>query len=287
MVRRWAHPRSRGENTDTEVEGIPASGSSPLTRGKPDLVKQQWSGAGLIPAHAGKTTCTHTGSASTAAHPRSRGENRWVTGCLGYKWGSSPLTRGKRAGSSRTRRRRRLIPAHAGKTKQQKETSPPAPAHPRSRGENLQALDADERRWGSSPLTRGKPRGTSPTYPPHRLIPAHAGKTMSLVYQSWVSRAHPRSRGENLDVADGALIAAGSSPLTRGKPNDGEVRAFGTGLIPAHAGKTVGIATESLVPTAHPRSRGENIPRWCARRPASGSSPLTRGKPHPSARADD
>ena len=70
----------------------------------------------------------------------------------------------------------------------------------------------------------------------------------------------------------------GSSPLTRGKLaiNVGGASLFG--LIPAHAGKTDKENVIATIPSAHPRSRGENasgegcIPAW------SGSSPLTRGK---------
>ena len=50
------------------------------------------------------------------------------------------------------------------------------------------------------------------------------------------------------------------------------------GLIPAHAGKTSSAAISTVIPTAHPRSRGENLPlkrRACR---SAGSSPLTRGK---------
>ena len=51
-----------------------------------------------------------------------------------------------------------------------------------------------------------------------------------------------------------------------------------TGLIPAHAGKTVTQITHDYDRAAHPRSRGENS--GDARTPTAGggSSPLTRGK---------
>ena len=53
----------------------------------------------------------------------------------------------------------------------------------------------------------------------------------------------------------------------------------GSGLIPAHAGKTRG-KTKAVVRTgAHPRSRGENAMKEGTGASARGSSPLTRGKP--------
>ena len=72
--------------------------------------------AGLIPAHAGKTSQLAEARADLAAHPRSRGENH--NHLLGQveRLGSSPLTRGKPLQISSITVVIRLIPAHAGKT---------------------------------------------------------------------------------------------------------------------------------------------------------------------------
>ena len=72
------------------------------------------------------------------------------------------------------------------------------------------------------------------------------------------SRAHPRSRGENLAGAGLALGFTGSSPLTRGKPATWAALRGRVGLIPAHAGKTLEAASPRSCQGAHPRSRGEN-----------------------------
>ena len=50
-----AHPRSRGENGSEEANARVRAGSSPLTRGKPPLVRRTGGSRRLIPAHAGKT----------------------------------------------------------------------------------------------------------------------------------------------------------------------------------------------------------------------------------------
>ena len=50
--------------------------------------------------------------------------------------------------------------------------------------------------------------------------------------------AHPRSRGENLTGRQGLGKSWGSSPLTRGKRQQGAPLLHPDGLIPAHAGKT-------------------------------------------------
>ena len=73
-------------------------------------------------------------------------------------------------------------------------------------------------------------------------------------------------------------IERGSSPLTRGKPHRGVPDRAGTGLIPAHAGKTIGARESPITRWAHPRSRGENPVFLEIPGKGTGSSPLTRGK---------
>ena len=102
---------------------------------------------------------------------------------------------------------------------------------------------------------------------------------MSRAVDGIGTTAHPRSRGENM-VSDGKVsLEDGSSPLTRGKlPGENDPRA-GSGLIPAHAGKTTRAGPPRLSTPAHPRSRGENHRLAAGIEDAGGSSPLTRGKP--------
>ena len=110
------------------------------------------------------------------------------------------------------------------------------------------------------------------------LIPAHAGKTPAIRPPSTRSRAHPRSRGENLKQIARDVNKSGSSPLTRGKPADRAGRLAVGGLIPAHAGKTFNRELSRVDGRAHPRSRGENQTNWDTGGGELGSSPLTRGK---------
>ena len=91
---------------------------------------------------------------------------------------------------------------------------------------------------GSSPLTRGKQVGAGFRRLRGRLIPAHAGKTPTRAATRLRARAHPRSRGENLEGLAGLLSGLGSSPLTRGKRCPMLRLLARVGLIPAHAGKT-------------------------------------------------
>ena len=93
---------------------------------------------------------------------------------------------------------------------------------------------------------------------PLGLIPAHAGKTLSDEGEASSRWAHPRSRGENPTLGTHKRHPPGSSPLTRGKLNDGHFQKRRVRLIPAHAGKTTFVPICVLVRRAHPRSREEN-----------------------------
>ena len=234
------------------------TGSSPLTRGKPNDHRDERRECGLIPAHAGKTTFGARIAATAAAHPRSRGENFERYASKGSERGSSPLTRGKQSLGHRRSPDPGLIPAHAGKTRAQSQRSNDHEAHPRSRGENIPCDHAQVRHEGSSPLTRGKRIAEIAQRSLCRLIPAHAGKTC---------RYSPAVR-----------ISGGSSPLTRGKRTAGAALRRSIRLIPAHAGKTVNELPACGASAAHPRSRGENALPVKINEVSSGSSPLTRGK---------
>ena len=111
-----AHPRSRGENDQAGIEPPGGAGSSPLTRGKHGDHGAIACLAGLIPAHAGKTTVSISAPPAYRAHPRSRGENFQMGTPRSASWGSSPLTRGKPPLPDWYQAVPRLIPAHAGKT---------------------------------------------------------------------------------------------------------------------------------------------------------------------------
>ena len=156
--RERAHPRSRGENGGSRRSCFRYHGSSPLTRGKLRPVAGRGGRRGLIPAHAGKTQITAAGSRQSKAHPRSRGENRWLTPRPTTPAGSSPLTRGKLKVVAQVAPVIGLIPAHAGKTITRADARPWPRAHPRSRGENRATGPPARTARGSSPLTRGKPQ---------------------------------------------------------------------------------------------------------------------------------
>ena len=75
-----------------------------------------FTGLGLIPAHAGSTEIMRRSDPEARAHPRSRGEHAWYNGRKVYTSGSSPLTRGARPSMGVNLVNNGLIPAHAGST---------------------------------------------------------------------------------------------------------------------------------------------------------------------------
>ena len=93
--RRRAHPRVCGENPVPATTLSRLVGSSPRVRGKHPSSVWLRVACGLIPACAGKTHRSGTGTSSATAHPRVCEENiRGVAGCVGVH-GSSPRVRGK------------------------------------------------------------------------------------------------------------------------------------------------------------------------------------------------
>ena len=192
-------------------------------------------------------------------HPRSRGENGLLLRGVDKATGSSPLTRGKRSG-------------RAARTQTRGD-------HPRSRGENLGDAEAPGYHWGSSPLTRGKRLTDLDQSQTLGIIPAHAGKTRTRPDLIRAPGDHPRSRGENHTRKILNPWLGGSSPLTRGKLASVSSNAPCARIIPAHAGKTTPRRRTPLTSRDHPRSRGENMTQPGEDMQATGSSPLTRGKP--------
>ena len=216
-----AHPRACGENNDAQTRAYSSLGSSPRMRGKHLWAWGYFWPQRLIPAHAGKTKPKNHLPKKYGAHPRACGENVGMHDRFRSGSGSSPRMRGKRRMGFRARREARLIPAHAGKTIRPRMKIPRVQAHPRACGENSVEripLGCPE---GSSPRMRGKQSLYPKRLRARRLIPAHAGKTLT---KGKLSQAQ-----------------SGSSPRMRGKRVVEDYAAANERLIPAHAGKTTPV----------------------------------------------
>ena len=156
-----AHPRSRGEHANFPTFQDANFGSSPLARGTliarcSGLLVQR-----LIPARAGNTVRRSFALRSWSAHPRSRGEHRYVARTRFFSFGSSPLARGTQHDASDVPALTGLIPARAGNTK---------PSCHRPDGPP-----------GSSPLARGTRLSRRQNQLRLRLIPARAGNTFDTM----------------------------------------------------------------------------------------------------------
>ena len=212
-----AHPRACGENLGAPPPLPPKVGSSPRMRGKLYFIDPTLCRAGLIPAHAGKTTRCFGSPIWVGAHPRACGENVNLLLMQSRPAGSSPRMRGKQLFSQPWLKVIGLIPAHAGKTFLTACKGRVKEAHPRACGENRRPRGAPTRGAGSSPRMRGKRIKWASAKAWARLIPAHAGKTeraFSVLSREW---AHPRACGENDKPPVDTSTTVGSSPRMRGK----------------------------------------------------------------------
>ena len=192
-----AHPRVCGENRRNVSGFVGRFGSSPRVRGKRPGHLRPCKPPGLIPACAGKTPWQNLPMMTDWAHPRVCGEN------LRHEWtrhrhmGSSPRVRGKHRWPHRRHQIDGLIPACAGKTRRPRPSDEACWAHPRVCGENVWRDDAARAELGSSPRVRGKPQPGSMKINKSGLIPACAGKTLSIAFARLLYAAHPRVCGEN------------------------------------------------------------------------------------------
>ena len=181
----------------TKIRCDPLCGSSPRMRGKPRQACHCFARAGLIPAHAGKTSLPTPEARRSAAHPRACGENTGPGQKTRTRPGSSPRMRGKPLIWASIVGKSGLIPAHAGKTSKLLSPLSSTGAHPRACGENVAFRSRFLQGGGSSPRMRGK-RFRRVLAPGRvRLIPAHAGKTGVSSKLRRERSAHPRACGEN------------------------------------------------------------------------------------------
>ena len=131
---------------------------------------------------------------------------------------------------------------------------------------------------GSSPRMRGKRHPPSPCNPVMRIIPAHAGQTVSNSSRTSARSDHPRACGANPALSVMTAAPAGSSPRMRGKLGFGFDSFRQRRIIPAHAGQTSRTPTPTPTVSDHPRACGANAAAGRIRTLRRGSSPRMRGK---------
>ena len=259
------HPRSRGVYRSTTAPACRAPGSSPLARGLHDPADSGFVPVGIIPARAGFTSSTTTGTSSPGDHPRSRGVYATTTCTAALIPGSSPLARGLRPRQQLGGQRPGIIPARAGFTGPSHRCATRRRDHPRSRG--VYSGRSARRRGpsdhprsrgvyftsshtflmpvGSSPLARGLPMVVDDNPSDPGIIPARAGFTVMPRSITAALKDHPRSRGVYLRAFVDDDGAWGSSPLARGLRRGAIVIGREDRIIPARAGFTSSASCRS------------------------------------------
>ncbi len=150
------HPRACGANAAPLSPEGRWGGSSPRMRGKHPSEQGHKRMGRIIPAHAGQTQPVGRRARILADHPRACGANGAIVGKATMPIGSSPRMRGKLLQQPREQHRRRIIPAHAGQTKQDAPTCSGDTDHPRACGANCAWIVLAIPGNGSSPRMRGK-----------------------------------------------------------------------------------------------------------------------------------
>ena len=232
----------------------------------------------IIPAHAGQTAPPWRVATSRTDHPRACGANICSGSSHRTPAGSSPRMRGKRALRRAPWRCRRIIPAHAGQTDRLSHLSRRFSDHPRACGANFGFRQILERVAGSSPRMRGKRSGGHGRAHLRRIIPAHAGQTVSEITVSNDPTDHPRACGATREIGLVTPAHAGSSPRMRGKLCLLFCLGIAVRIIPAHAGQTCFVACPVSGSSDHPRACGANRRTVAIETSTSGSSPRMRGK---------
>ena len=155
---------------------------------------------GIIPAPAGPTSAPAIPQTHTRDHPRACGahmRSRWMAS---RSRGSSPRMRGSQIRRVQDEHRLGIIPAHAGLTYHTFWPQNLQRDHPRACGAHGIILYRSLAGQGSSPRMRGSHRPEYPADLPDRIIPAHAGLTLSAPACSAGMRDHPRACGAHVPV---------------------------------------------------------------------------------------
>ena len=209
-----------------------------------------------------------------------RGEHPRVATKTSPLGGSSPHARGAHPRRARHARRRGIIPACAGSTRQKIVADICSWDHPRMRGEHRLQVCPVLVLWGSSPHARGAQIVRNISKPLSGIIPACAGSTEDAKADEIADWDHPRMRGEHRRSSLLLDRLTGSSPHARGAHALITAVTSAGGIIPACAGSTNGTYRTPRPSRDHPRMRGEHDGVWRRKEAYEGSSPHARGARH-------
>ena len=137
---RWDHPRVCGEKKRACPVYLRFLGSPPRVRGKEVANATLENSAGITPACAGKSLHPNAVQASAWDHPRVCGEKLMISSAKVLLLGSPPRVRGKGGRLHRSRLRRRITPACAGKRGNPNTGTYDSRDHPRVCGEKTKKI---------------------------------------------------------------------------------------------------------------------------------------------------
>ena len=170
------HPRACGEKCAISLVTIGKPGSPPRMRGKVQSNRQAIPGAGITPAHAGKSPEQKNHQRQNRDHPRACGEKCKMEEQTLNELGSPPRMRGKAEKAYCGHFPGGITPAHAGKRSQERQDPVERRDHPRACGEKSIKHIFASCPVGSPPRMRGKAMADDVGHTMTRITPAHAGK---------------------------------------------------------------------------------------------------------------
>ncbi len=275
--RRWAHPRVCGATLASSRTETRRPGSSPRVRGDLPPHHRRSEGRGLIPACAGRPGHQDPLRRDARAHPRVCGATRPPRPSWALSSGSSPRVRGDPSRHLHGWQGEGLIPACAGRPVGFGTSRPTRRAHPRVCGATTVMRSPAVVPRGSSPRVRGDQRAGVRAHARDGLIPACAGRPLTLDESRLLVKAHPRVCGATARNAAATNPDRGSSPRVRGDHAHADDVRGARGLIPACAGRPRGRWRRRRCRRAHPRVCGATGMRPSSTRATWGSSPRVRG----------
>ena len=215
----------------------------------------------IIPACAGRSTFASWIGSGMRDHPRVCGEklSDWFLPLVGI--GSSPRVRGEATWLGRGGRPRGIIPACAGRSNPSLERNNAFRDHPRVCGEKAINAASATTPTGSSPRVRGEGSRRHRRPVRRRIIPACAGRRITLAIDGNTGKDHPRVCGEKVRTWILCLRQKGSSPRVRGEAIRRHRRQARDGIIPACAGRRTGRSRPLRLSGDHPRVCGEKQTR--------------------------
>ena len=252
-------------------------GLSPRVRGSHGGALRRRAGPGIIPACAGKPASLATRAATSTDYPRVCGEAVLIAQGVNLEQGLSPRVRGSRHSAPRATAPPRIIPACAGKPYSAHAPAAAPTDYPRVCGEAERPPNDRFDAVGLSPRVRGSHRVGLGERLFLGIIPACAGKPISVTLRSRSVRDYPRVCGEARLAGRLEVLPPGLSPRVRGSRGaSGRLIAY-PGIIPACAGKPRGAGRYSSPGRDYPRVCGEAQLRSHIPQGSEGLSPRVRG----------